>query len=213
MKEYVLTQAAPQIQYLTAADPRLGVLIKKIGDISYTLSSDPFSFLVNTIVGQMLSKKVSNAICARLTEKCGGAISTGAISCLDADDLRSIGLSNSKAKYILNLTEAAVLRKIDFGKLPELNDAEVIDALTSVRGIGFWSAKMYLIFTLGREDVLPYEDGAFLQSYEWMYGVKGERAKDIQKRCAVWKPYSTAAARYLYRALDDGLTKNPFSGV
>lgn len=210
-KEYILTQSAPQIQYLANADPNLGLLIKTVGEISYTLSDDPFSFLVNTIVCQMLSKKVADVISARLLEKCKGSLTVSAVSKLAAEDLRAVGLSGSKAKYIFNLADAA--SRIGFNNLVDLSDAEVIQSLTSIKGIGVWSAKMYLIFVLGREDVLPYEDVAFLQSYYWMYSAQNEKKAEVEKRCAAWKPYSTIAARYLYMALDTGLTKKPFPEI
>lgn len=79
--------------------------------------------------------------------------------------------------------------------------------LTRLRGIGTWSAKMYLIFTLDRKDVLPYEDVAFLQTYAWLYKTDDLRPAAIIKRCKKWKPYSSIAARYFYYALDMGLTK------
>lgn len=87
---------------------------------------------------------------------------------------------------------------------------DVIKKLTSVRGIGNWTAKMYLLFVLGRQDILPYEDGAFLQSYRWMYRTDECATQAVLKRCKKWKPYSSIASQYLYRALDMGLTKTEF---
>lgn len=91
-----------------------------------------------------------------------------------------------------------------------LNDADVIKQLTPIKGIGQWTAKMYLIFVLNREDILPIEDVAFLQSYKWLYKTNDVSKESIQKKCRKWKPYSSIAARYMYRALDIGLIKEEF---
>ena len=91
-----------------------------------------------------------------------------------------------------------------------MTDDEVMRKLTSIRGIGNWSAKMYLIFALDRKDILPYEDTAFLQAYSWLYKTNDYSPEAVKKRCKKWKPYSSIAARYMYRALDMGLTKREF---
>lgn len=95
-------------------------------------------------------------------------------------------------------------------ELQNLSDDEVIKKLTSLRGIGLWTAKMYLIFVLNRQNVLPVEDVAFLQSYKWMYKTDDISKDSVIKKCEKWSPYSSIAARYLYRALDTDLTKNEF---
>lgn len=89
-----------------------------------------------------------------------------------------------------------------------MDDEAVIKRLTSIRGIGTWSAKMYLIFVLNRLDILPFEDGAFLQAYKWLYKTDDLKSSSIVAKCAPWKPYSSLAARYLYRALDSGLVRD-----
>jgi 3-methyladenine DNA glycosylase/8-oxoguanine DNA glycosylase len=104
---------------------------------------------------------------------------------------------------------AALIRdKADFfDDLARQSDGEIMKHLTSLRGIGSWSAKMYLIFVLNRLDILPYEDGAFLQAYKWLYDTEDVKPASIIYQCKPWKPYSSLAARYLYRALDAGMVK------
>ena len=92
----------------------------------------------------------------------------------------------------------------------EMSDTEVIHEMTKIRGIGTWTAKMYLMFVLNRPDILPVEDGAFLQGYRWAYKTDDYKPASIAKKCKKRKPYSSIAARYLYRALDMGLTKEEF---
>ena len=158
----------------------------------------------------MLSNKVARVLRDRLTLLCGGQITPRAILNLSREQLREIGISYAKADAILGAAKAVEDGAIPFEKFPQMTDEEVIKELTTLKGVGVWSAKMYLLFTLNRSDVLPYEDGAFLQSYAWLYKTKELTPKAIEKRCKKWKPYSSFAARYLYYALDMGLTKKEF---
>ena len=90
-----------------------------------------------------------------------------------------------------------------------LSDDEVFHKLKRIDGIGNWTAKMYLLFFLQRDDILPYEDSAFLQSFKWLYNLSDVSKNSIISQCHCWKPYSSIASRYLYIALDSGLTKMP----
>lgn len=202
-----LNPDSKSILYLTAKDKKLKQAVELIGPISYQLYFDPYAFLVETIIGQMLSNKVADVLCGRIRNLCSGAITPDAIQRLSFEELRAQGVSNAKVQYIQNLTEAVCSGVLDLSKLSTLSDEEVLKMLTAIRGIGNWSAKMFLIFVLGREDVLPFEDGAFLQSYSWLYQTDKVKKSDIEARCKKWKPYSSIAARYLYRLLDEGHTK------
>ena len=206
-----LTNTSPSIRHLSAADERLRYLIESIGEIEIGQDNDPYASLVETIVGQMLSNKVADVLTGRLTALCGGRIATKTISALSVPELRAIGLSNAKAANILNLTEAVVNGELDLDSLRTLPDEAVMKALTSLRGIGPWSAKMHLIFVLCRENILPYEDGAFLQAYTWLYNTQATKPAEISAACSHWQPYASIADRYLYRALDLGMTKTPFA--
>lgn len=97
-----------------------------------------------------------------------------------------------------------------FYSLKEMNNSDVFKYLTSFKEIGKWTANMYLIFVLNRMDILPTNDAAFLQSYEWLYKTNDRSDISIHNKCKKWKPYSSIASRYLYRALDSGLTKEEF---
>ena len=142
-------------------------------------------------------------------ELCSSNISPETVLDLSIEQLRSIGLSQSKSEYITNLARLANEGKIDFNSLCLMSDEDVIKSLTAIKGIGNWTAKMFLIFFLQREDVLPYEDGAFLQSYKWLYNTSKLDKTSIIQRCKKWKPYTSIGARYMYRALDMGLVKQP----
>lgn len=205
-----LSNEHPAIQYLCSKDKRLAKVISMVGTITYKPYVDSYAFLVSQIIGQMLSNKVADVIYSRLLGLCNGEINPRSVSSLTDDEIKSIGTASAKVRYIRALTVAVESGEIEFNKFPSMTDKEVIKQLTAIHGIGQWSAKMYLIFVLNRPDVLPYEDVAFLQGYAWVYKTSDFSKVGIEKKSKKWKPYRSIAARYLYRALDMGLTKSEF---
>lgn len=200
----------PAVQYLASKDKHLAKVMAMVGPLDYQVETDGYAFLTSQIVGQMLSNKVAAVLTNRLTKLCHGKISPATISQLTAEQIHQIGLSYPKIGYIHNLTAAITKKELVLDELATLPDQEIIETLTKIKGIGNWSAKMYLIFSLDRPNVLPYEDLAFLQGYGWTYKTNDYRAKSVQKKCHKWRPYTSIAARYMYQALDLGLTKKEF---
>jgi DNA-3-methyladenine glycosylase II len=207
----ILNENSESIKYLSKKDRHLKILFNLIGEISYTLYNDSYKFLVNTIIGQMLSNKVADIISNRLLDLCNGDINPKTIIKLSYSELRNIGISNSKINYIMNLTTAVLNKEINFESFSTKNNIEIEKELQKIKGIGKWSSKMYLIFVLDRNDVLPYEDMAFIQGYSWLYNTTKVDKKSIMTKCKKWGNYSSIAARYLYKALDLGYTKIKFS--
>ena len=205
-----LTLESESIQYLCKKDKRLAKVISTIGPISYLPYEDGYAFLIHEIIEQMLSVKAGAKIYARLEDLCEGKITVSTVNALTDAQIRSIGTSAAKVSYIRSLTQAIVSGALDLASLPELDDKSIVKQLTAIKGIGNWTAKMYLIFVLDRQDVLPTEDVAFLQAYEWLYKTTDRSPASIINKCKKWKPYSSIATRYLYRALDSGLTKTEF---
>ena len=205
-----LDMNTPSVQYLCRKDKRLAKVISMVGAISYTPHTDGCSFLVHEIIEQMLSVKAGQKIYARLEALCERDISPSRVAALSDDQIRSIGTSASKVSYIRNITNAIIEGTLNLDDLAQKPDAEAIATLTKIRGIGNWTAKMYLIFVLNRPDVLPTEDVAFLQGYRWAYKTDDCCRKSVEQKCKKWKPYSSIGARFLYRALDMGLTKSEF---
>ena len=146
----------------------------------------------------------------RFTELCGGIISPEIVSSLTDEQIKSTGTSINKVRCIRSLTDAIIDKSLSLDAFRDYQDEDVIKDLTSIKGIGQWTAKMFLLFVLNRNDILPYEDVAFLQSYQWLYKTNIIDKSSVEKRCKKWKPYSSIAARYMYRALDSGLTKEEF---
>lgn len=203
---------SPEIQHLCGKDKRLAKVINSIGPITYAKrdTGDAYAFLVHEIIEQMLSIKAGNAIYSRLLALCENRVCPDAISQLSDEEILSIGTAKSKVGYIRNLTQAVLSGELCFEHIESLSDQQVMDSLMAVKGIGTWTAKMYLLFVLDRKDVLPFEDVAFIQAYQWLYKTQDRDTAAIKKKCKKWKPYSSLAARYLYRALDTGLTKEEF---
>lgn len=205
-----LDDTSPAVQHLCKKDKRLAKVILQIGAITYEPHEDGYAFLIHEIIEQMLSIKAGAKIYGRLQDLCDGHITPEAISQLTDEQIRSTGTSNGKVSYIRSLTNAITSGQLNLSHLTKLSDTEVTKSLTAIRGIGTWTAKMYLIFVLNRNDILPVEDVAFLQAYEWLYKTTDRSSATVMKKCKKWKPYSSIAARYLYRALDSGLIKNEF---
>lgn len=205
-----LDSQTPSIKHLCQKDKRLAKLISLIGPLSYTTHGDGFSFIVHEIIEQMLSVKAAAKIYARLEQLCNGSVTVDAILSLTDEQLIGIGTSSAKASYIRGIANAVSTGMLDFSSLATMPDDAVIKTLTAFRGIGIWTAKMYLLFVLNRQDILPLEDVAFLQAYGWLYKTQDRSRSSVEKKCRKWKPYSSIAARYLYRALDDGYTKQEF---
>ena len=199
-----------RIIYLLQKDKRLKTVIDAIGSIETREHIDGYKFLVCEIVGQMLSNKVADTMISRLNSLCEENIALEKIRTLSIDQLKSIGISTAKAQYINALTDAIIREPTFLDTLSNLDDIEVVNRLKTIRGIGNWTAKMYLLFVLQRDDVLPYEDGAFRQSYKWLYETEDISKESIINVCKKWSPYSSIAARYMYRVLDAGYTKIPY---
>ncbi len=206
-----IDMSTPSVQYLCKKDKRLAKVISMVGSISYVPhEEDAYAFLVHEIIEQMLSVKAGQKIYSRLEELCGEEISSVRIAALTDEQIRSTGTSNAKVEYIRNITNAVTNGTLDFSAMQHFSDEEVIASLTKIRGIGKWTAKMYLMFVLDRQDILPFEDGAFLQVYRWMYKTQDCSEKAVTAKCKKWKPYSSVASRFCYRVLDAGMTKEEF---
>lgn len=210
MNEIIMDYESAAIQHLCKKDKRLKKAIEMVGPLSYSNQYDPFSFLVHEIVEQMLSKKAGTSIYNRLEEICNHNISATTISQLSIEDIRSCGTSIPKSNYISSLAHSVINGSCDFDYISSLDDNAAMNYLLQLKGVGTWTAKMYLIFVLNRSDILPFEDVAFQQAYKWLYKTDDISKESISKRCKKWSPYASIGARYMYRLLDEGFTKEPF---
>jgi 3-methyladenine DNA glycosylase/8-oxoguanine DNA glycosylase len=178
-----LDQNTPSIKYLSQKDKHLAKVIKMVGPIEYQVATDGYAFLISQIIGQMLSNKVAAVLMTRFEDICQNDVCLTNVERLTDEKIHSIGLSKSKAAYIHNLTQAITDHELELSQFSEMSDQDIIKQLTKVKGIGNWSAKMYLIFSLDRQNILPFEDLAFLEGYGWTYKTDDYSAKSVQKKC------------------------------
>lgn len=166
-----------------------------------TYAEADFQSLVRSVVYQQLNGKVAAVIFSRLSTVVGGAVVPDAILALTAEDVKVIGLSRQKAAYLRDL--AARTDAIDFPCLPNLTDQEVIERLTQVKGIGTWTAHMFLMFALRRPDVLPTGDLAIRMAVRNVYGLAElPKAVELEAIARNWRPWCSVASWYLWRSLE-----------
>jgi len=167
--------------------------------------ADAYGALLRSIVGQQLSTKAARTIYTRLTELFGGRAPTPR-ELLDTNPerIREAGLSRAKVAYLRDLAEHIERGELDLEALPELDDAEVAAQLTAVKGLGQWTVDMFLIFHLGRPDVLPVGDLGIRRAVQIRYGLEGlPDAKQLGQIADAWRPYRSLACLYLWSSLDN----------
>jgi DNA-3-methyladenine glycosylase II len=208
-KKTTITLESEPVKYLIDSDKKFKILYNLVGEISYRLDNEYYGFIIQTIIGQMLSNKVADIFIKRLINICNSSkIDVESIKNLSFEQLFSIGISRGKTQCIIDFTDHYIKNKYTGRKLSRLSDDEIIKEITSIKGLGAWSAKMFLLFALGRENVMPIEDLAYRQAFIWYNGMTSLPSKsEIIKLSDKWNPYNSIVARYLYRALDEGLTK------
>jgi DNA-3-methyladenine glycosylase II len=191
------------IKHLKSADPILAAIIEQVGPCKLTYRDPVFETLVRSIVFQQLSGKAATTIFNRLVEAAGGKLTPEAILKLRSPTLRKVGLSKQKASYVHDLATRAQAKEIDFAALPTLSDEEIIAFLTKVKGVGVWTAHMFLLFALRRENVLPTGDLGVRVAIRKFYKKRTmPSAKQIEKLARSWHPYCSIASWYLWRSLE-----------
>jgi DNA-3-methyladenine glycosylase II len=192
---------------LLRGDPILAALIKRHGPCGLAAAqrSDHFSALVRAITNQQLSTKAAATIYRRLTELMPGEDpSPAALAGVTDEQLRGAGYSRQKIGYLRDLAAHALAGTLDLQTIHDLPDEEVIARLTQVKGIGRWSAEMFLMFRLHRPDVLPVGDLGIVNAIRTQYRLRKAPTPDrIRRIGAAWKPYRSVACWYLWRSLDN----------
>lgn len=182
---------------LALADPDLGVLIDRVGEIAIEVTGGGFEVMAESIVSQQLSAKAAATIWRKLVDSVGS--SAEAIAAAEHETLRAAGLSNRKAEYVQGIARATLGGDIDWESLESLDDEAVIASLTPLRGVGRWTAEMYLIFALGRPDVLAVDDFGVRSSAGRMAGLGGLMDREqLLARGELWRPWRTAASLWLW---------------
>ena len=194
------------IRHLKRADPTMGRLIARVGACGFQLRSDGahFDHITRAIVYQQLSGKAAATIYARVHALYGGRPPTPAeLARTPAARLRRAGLSRQKLSYLKDLARRAATGRLPLDALESLPDEAVIEALTAVRGVGAWTAQMFLMFRLGRLDVLPLLDLGIQKGMRHAYGLRRlPKPAQMERIAAGWRPYRSVACWYLWRALE-----------
>lgn len=165
-----------------------------------------FVSLCSEIIGQQLSGRVADVLFDRFENLFPKRVVTPKrVLAISEETLRATGMSWSKARFIRDLAHKVITAEVSLDTLDTLSDADVIRELTRVKGIGSWTAEMFLMFTLGREDVFSYGDSGLRRAIKKLYGFKKDpTVKQMEKVVTKWKPYRTLAARILWKSLDEG---------
>jgi DNA-3-methyladenine glycosylase II len=191
------------IAHLRKADAALRELIDRVGPYQIEFREPVFETLVRSIVYQQLSGKAARTIFNRLLAASGGSLTPEAVLRLRPARMRALGLSRQKTDYIRDLARRTRSGDLDFAALSSLKDEEVTQLLTAVKGIGVWTAQMFLIFALRRTDVMPTGDLGIRAAIRNVYGLaEMPKPAEIEDLARNWRPYCSVASWYLWRSLD-----------
>jgi DNA-3-methyladenine glycosylase II len=195
---------ADAVRHLSRVDPHLRRVIKRIGPCQLAPRGDRFGTLVNSIVAQQISAKAAASINQRLHGLGGNPHRPDRLMALGEDALRSVGLSASKARYVLNLAEAVAGGTVPLESFDDSwEDSAIVASLTSIKGIGVWTAEMFLIFSLNRPDVLPAHDLGVRTALRDRHSLaEMPTPKECPALAEHWRPYRTIASWYIWQNVD-----------
>jgi len=191
---------------LMRRDPKLAALIKKVGPRRPPFAArEPFFALVRAVLSQQLSSKAADTIERRVHTVVGGVDRLSPASLLAADPtaLRAAGVSHPKISYLRDLAQHIEDGRLDLNGLKDQSDADVIAAITAVKGFGVWSAEMFLMFCLNRPDVFPVGDLGIVKGVQHLHGMKRRpKPRTMTRLAEAWRPYRSVACWYLWRIQD-----------
>jgi len=216
------------VLHLKKSDPLLRAIIERVGPCRMEFGEPTFHSLAEVIVYQQLNGKAAVTIFKRFAALAGDPVTPEGILKLSAEQLRTVGLSKQKSSYLFDMAERAKRGDLDFSKLSEMSDDEVIEHLTQVKGVGVWTAHMFLMFTLRRANVLPTGDFGIRMAIHKQYLERAAKRKNgtgrsknkktvtklpkekitlptpkqMEKIARRWEPYRSIACWYLWRSLD-----------
>jgi DNA-3-methyladenine glycosylase II len=189
--------------HICRVDPTMAALITRVGPCQLPSRRSRYATLVRAIVGQQLSAAAARTVYQRLRQKMGGHVSPDRTLHLGDHALREVGLSGTKVRYVRDLAAGVQSGEIRLDRLHLLTDEEVIERLSSVKGIGRWTAEMFLIFVLNRPDRLPLDDVGIQRGFVRVYGLHDQLNAEMLERIALpWRPYRSVGCWYLWRSLE-----------
>ncbi len=191
------------INHLKQSDPVLRAIIERVGPCRMEFGPPEFHSLAEAIVYQQLNGKAAVTIFKRFAALAGEPLTPETILNLTDAQMRSVGLSKQKTSYLKDMSQRAVGGELNFARLPQLADDEVIKHLTQVKGVGVWTAQMFLMFTLKRPNILPTGDFGVRMAIKKHYRKrKLPKPEQMEKIARPWEPYRSVACWYLWKSLD-----------
>jgi DNA-3-methyladenine glycosylase II len=193
------------LTHLKAADPVLSAIIDRVGPYKIQYREPVFQTLVRSIVYQQLNGKAALTIYTRLADAAkADPLTPESILRLRPARMRTLGLSGQKLKYIRELARMTRDGRVDFEQCPGMNDTQVVEHLTRLKGVGVWTVHMFLIFALRRRDVLPIGDLGVRAAMKKAYGLAElPTPEEMERIASAWRPYCSVASWYLWRSLDN----------
>jgi DNA-3-methyladenine glycosylase II len=191
------------IRHLKTSDPVMARIIKEVGPYRMTVREPTFETLARSITFQQLSGKAAATIFDRLRRAVGTRFTASGFLKLTPEELRACGLSRQKMASLTDLAERTARREINFRRLPDLKDEEIIEVLSRVRGVSVWTAQMFLIFALERPNVMPLSDLGIRNAVRRAYGLpEAPTVVELARLAEKWHPYCSIASWYLWRSLE-----------
>lgn len=195
--------AQEALKHLSVADARLATIIESVGAYEIKLRKDPFRSLVEAIIYQQLAGSAADAIYGRFVKIYGRFPRHAQLLATKDSKLRAAGLSRRKIEYLKDLAARLSDGRLKLSQLPKLTDEQVIEQLVQVKGIGRWSAEMFLIFCLGRQDILPVGDLGLRKAMQKVYSLAELPTPEVMCNIAhPWKPYRSVATWYMWKSLE-----------
>jgi DNA-3-methyladenine glycosylase II len=191
------------ITHLKSADPVIAAIIESVGPYKPRYAPPTFENMARSITYQQLHGRAAATIFGRLLTACNDRPTPQSVLALSIEQMRACGLSKQKLSYIRDLAEKTISGDVDFEQLPQMDDEDVIEHLTRVKGIGRWSAQMFLMFALRRPDVMPVVDFGINMAIRRAYRKrKVPKPPQILKLAEPWRPFRSVACWYLWRSVD-----------
>jgi len=191
------------ILHLKKSDPVMRKIIERVGPCKMQFGEPVFQSLAEAIVYQQLNGKAAATIYQRFAAVAGDPLTPAGILKLKPEQMRSAGLSKQKTSYLFDMAERAHRGELDFSLLPKMSDDEVIEHLTQVKGVGVWTAHMFLMFSLRRPNILPTGDYGVRMAIKKAYKKRKLPTPEVMEKIAkLWEPYRSVASWYLWQSLD-----------
>ncbi|MES2387175.1 MAG: DNA-3-methyladenine glycosylase [Bacteroidota bacterium] len=192
------------VEWLIANEPLLAEVIAKAGPCTLQKHTDPFNRLVKAVVSQQISTKAADSIFKKVLNLMNGSLEPKAILSFSTEELRSAGLSGQKVSYLKNLAEHFLQKPEFYENLESQTDEQLIAELVSIKGIGIWSAQMFLMFTLCRINILPVDDLGLKKGMQVLYSLPQMPDKKTMQAIAAekWGSYKSIATWYMWRLIE-----------